>query len=290
MTRADAPVGQLRRLRTELRRQRERSELTQKDVADALDWSLSKVIRIEKGPVGISVTDVRALLQHYDVVDRDQVNNLVEMARASKKPAWWHEYRDVYRQQFWTFMGLEESAIRIRQFQSLVVPGLLQTVDYARFILTAASRKPADVVERRIEVRMGRQRLLRPSGPEMFFVIDESVLRRVIGSPDVMRAQLAELVRLAALPSVVLQVMPFRAGFHSGMRNSFSVFEMSDEENDFAMVIEGVYEDTLIEEATDETLEYVAIFKELEKVALTPAESVEFIKRVYNETGGGHVK
>jgi transcriptional regulator with XRE-family HTH domain len=284
MTRGDTPVGQLRRLRSELRRERERCEFTQKEVAEALDWSLSKIIRIERGPVGISVTDVRALLQHYEVTDKDRINDLVEMARAAKQPAWWHKYRDIYGHQFLTFLGLESSAIRIRQFQGLVVPGLLQTEDYAR-VMVGASHEEPERAKRGVGVRMERQRLRELDGLEMFFILDEAALRRMVGGPTVLHAQLVELVRLAALPNLTIQVVPFSVGMHKGMRSSFEIFELSEEDDDFAMVLESAVGDTLIEETTDEVRGYVAIFKELETVALAPAESVKFIERIIEEMG-----
>src|SRR4051794_7678193 len=130
--RAETPVAEHRKLRQALRHARDSLNLTQKEVAEALDWSTSKLIRIEKGTVGISVTDLKALLLHYRVTDLDEVDRMVAMVRASKMSAWWHEYRDAYSQDFITFLGLEASAVRIRQFQSVVAPGLLQTPGYIR--------------------------------------------------------------------------------------------------------------------------------------------------------------
>src|SRR5262249_29870558 len=122
----ETPLGEHRRLRLALRRARNTLKLTQHAGADAREWSTFEIIRIENGSVGISITDLRALLQYYRVTDASEVDRLVEMARASRKSAWWQEYRDHVPQQFVTFLGLEASAIRIRQFQGLVFPGLLQ--------------------------------------------------------------------------------------------------------------------------------------------------------------------
>ena len=279
MTRAGTPVAQLRRLRGVLRQQRETTGLTQREVADALDWSLSKLIRIEKGPVGISVTDLKALLLQYQITDADRVNELVDMARGARQPAWWDDYRDMAPPQFIRFLGLESSAIRLRQFQILVVPGLLQTPDYARTLIVPAEPVPGRV-DRWVQARMNRQKLIGPDGPEMFFVLDESVLQRSIGGPEVMRGQLLRLLELADQPNVTIQVVPFSAGMHEGMRSSFEIFQMSDAENDFAVLIEQPYQDTLIDETSDEVLEYVNIFMELEKVALSPDDSAQLIERV----------
>jgi transcriptional regulator with XRE-family HTH domain len=279
------PVAQLRRLRGVLRQEREAQGLTQKEVADALDWSTSKVIRIERGPVGISVTDLKALLLQYRVTDTNRVDQLVEMARAAKRPAWWQEYRDIYPSQFINFLGLEASSIRIRQFQSLLVPGLLQIPDYARALM-AATMTDAERIQRGVNVRMERQQLRTPDGPELFFILDESVLLRQIGDAEVMRDQLRQLVDLSAEPNITLQVLPFAAGIHRGMSSSFEIFELSDEENDFAVLIEQPYEDTLLDEPSEATRQYVNIFMEMEKIALPPDRSVELIERAITRIGG----
>ena len=129
-SRAETPLGEHRRLMVELRQARDGLKQTQREVAEALEWSTSKLIRIENGSVGISVTDLRALLLHYGVTEQVHVERLVGMARASKKSMWWHEFREYLPQQFATFLGLEASASTIRQFQGLLVPGLLQSQSY----------------------------------------------------------------------------------------------------------------------------------------------------------------
>jgi transcriptional regulator with XRE-family HTH domain len=265
-----------------LRQERDRLQLTQKDVADALDWSPSKLIRIENGTVGISITDLKALLLNYKVIDEDRVDELVAMARAGKEQAWWHKYRDNYGKQFLTFLGLESSAIRLRQFQSLAVPGILQTRDYAR-VLVSRGLADEEQIEIGVAVRLQRQKLLEPGGPESFFILDESVLRRRVGSPEIMRDQLNRLKELAALPNVTIQVVPFTAGRHRGLLGSFEIFELSDQEDDYALLLEQPYKDVLIEDSSEETREYVVIFRELAKIALSEDETVKFIDKVLAE-------
>jgi transcriptional regulator with XRE-family HTH domain len=279
MPSGDNPTSQLRRLRTELRQQRDALQLTQREVAEALDWSPSKLIRIERGPVGISVTDVRALLQHYQVGDQQRVDTLVAMARASKKPAWWHKYRDSSPAQFLTFLGLESSSVRLRQYQGLVIPGLLQHPDYIRAILASTDSDLA-THDRALEIRTTRQQLLAPDGPELLFVIDEAVLHRTMGTPEVMRTQLRLLIELQERPKLSIQVVPFSVGVHKGMKGSFTIFELSDEQNDYALQLEQPYEDRLIEDPSDETLEYVQIFRDLERIALSQADSTALIERL----------
>lgn len=275
----DNPTSQLRRLRTELRQRRDAVQLTQREVAEALDWSPSKLIRIERGPVGISVTDVRALLQHYRVTDEQQVETLVALARASKKPAWWHQFRDYHSAQFITFLGLEASSVRIQQYQGLVVPGLLQHPDYIRALMTRT-----DDVERIVTIRRNRQDLI-GDGPELSFVLDEAVLHRIVGSPAIMRTQLRWLAEQQDQPNVTIQVLPFSAGVHHGMQDSFTLLELSDEQDDYALLLEPASGDRLIEDTSDETREYVHIFQGLKRIALSPEESVALIKRVMATIG-----
>jgi transcriptional regulator with XRE-family HTH domain len=284
MPTGDTPVSNLRRLRGELRQQRDALQLTQKEVAEALDWSPSKLIRIERGPVGISVTDVRALLQHYRVTDTARVDALVDMARASKKPAWWHKYREFYSPQFISFIGLEASSTRVRQYQGLVVPGLLQQRDYGGALIGSRTSDPQRV-ERALDVRMSRQQLLERDGHESYFILDESVLYRMLGSPEVMRAQLRHLIELGSRPNVKIQVVPFSVGPHKGMKSSFELLEMSDSQDDYAVLLEAPYEDHLVEDTSEETREYVNIFLELQRIALSPADSVTLIERVIEATG-----
>lgn len=286
MPRGATPVSQLRRLRSELKVMRDAAGQTQKDVADALEWSSSKVIRIENGPVGISITDLKALLFHYKVTDDNRVDELLEMARASKQRAWWHKYKDVFSAKFLTFLGLESSAIRIRQFQQVLVPGLLQTPAYAKALMTSYG-EPSEQVERGVAVRMERQQILvTEDGPELCFVLEESVLHRLIGDESVMRAQLLHLKEMAVRSNVTIQVVPFTAGVHRGLQSSFEIFQLTEQEDDYAMVIELPYQDRLIEESNDETRDYVAVFSELEKVALSAEDSLALIDRVLDQLPG----
>ncbi|NUT46054.1 MAG: helix-turn-helix domain-containing protein [Saccharothrix sp.] len=278
MARVGTPVSQHRRLRAELRQARERAGLTQQGVADALEWSVSKLIRIENGSVGVSITDLKALLLHYGVTDADEVAELVELARGSKQSAWWHAYKNQVSQQFLTFLGLEASAIRVRQFQGILVPGLLQAKGYAS-VLAAAGGENEEAVNRNLQIRLKRQEMITEDGPEAFFILDESILHRQIGSPEVMREQLLKLKALTEHPKLTIQVLPFSAGVHKGMVGSFEIFELSDQPDDYALVLEGPYKDVLHANPSEETKEYVRIFFELEKIARPAEETASLIDR-----------
>ena len=282
-SRGETPLLELRRLRGRLKRARESLKLTQRDVAEALDWSTSKLIRIENGPVGISVTDLKALLLHYNIIDKADVDQLVEMARASKKSAWWQKYRHQITPQFQTFLGLEGSAVRIRQYQNLVVPGLLQAGGYITE-LVAFGAGDADVVQANLEIRLRRQEFItEDNAPESFFILDESVLYRQIGDAAVMKEQLLKVKELATYPNISVQIMPFSAGVHMGMKGSFELLELSEEPDDYALLLEHPYKDQLIPDPTGETREFVQYFFDLEKVALPASETPRVIDKRLEE-------
>ncbi|MGA6164754.1 helix-turn-helix domain-containing protein [Amycolatopsis magusensis] len=268
-----------------LRQERDSKGYTQRDVADALDWSPSKLIRIEKGTVGISVTDLKALLLHYDITERDRVDQLVDMVKAGRKPAWWHQYRDVYPQQFINFIGLESSSIRIRQFQGLIVPGTLQTPEYAAAIMRAYGSQESRI-ERGVEVRMQRrEELLRSGGPELSYIIDESALLRQVGNAGVMAGQVRQLMELSAYKQMHIQVMPFSAGPNSAMVSSFIVLELSEEQDDYAMMLETPDGNVLIEEPNEQTKRYMKFFTELRDKALSEDDTQVFLDELLGRLG-----
>lgn len=287
MPQPETPVTQQRRLRAELKRAREQSGMTQREVAEALDWSPSKVIRIETGAVIISTSDLMALLPHYGITDRKRIDTLVEVARASRKQAWWDEYRPYYDQQFLTFLGYEASTIRLRAFQALLVPGLLQTKAYSEAVIRAYT-DDLEVISRGVEVRAKRQQILDlKSGPELFFVLDEAVLHRWVGGANVMREQLLRLEELDQRPNINIQVVPFTAGAHSGMRGAFTIFEFPFEEEDYALLLEHPDGDVLIQNNPDVASTYVETFFELEAVAAPKGEINKITRPIIESLPGG---
>ncbi|MFC4857226.1 helix-turn-helix domain-containing protein [Actinophytocola glycyrrhizae] len=278
MAQVETPITQQRRLRAELKRAREQSGMTQKDVAVLLDWSPSKVIRIETGAAIISTSDLQALLPHYGITDRKRIDELVEVARASRKQAWWDEYRGVYDQQFLTFLGYEASTIRLRSYQALLIPGLLQTSAYTNAILRAYTDDEEAIV-RGAQVRGKRQHVLEPGkGPEMFFVLDEAALHRWVGGSEVMREQLLWLEELNKRPNIQIQVVPFTVGAHPGMRGAFTIFEFPFEDEDFALLLEHPDGDVLIQNKPDIASTYVETFFDLEAIA-TPKGDLSAVLR-----------
>ncbi len=266
------PVVQQRRLRGELRKARELAKLTQAQVADEMDWSVSKVIRIETGAVGLAITDLRALLQLYKVEDREVVDALVEMGKASRKRAWWDHFREFIGETMIKFIGLESSASILRQYQDDVVPGLLQTASYARAI--QGFYNDPETVEKKIEVRIKRQEILNPDNPtKFFFIVDESVLYRKIGGAEVLREQLERLREFNRQENVTIQILPFSLGMHIGMKlGSFSVLEFPGDAQDDIAATEVPSVGLVMEDKLDQVSEYVEAFLQLEELSQPPDE------------------
>jgi transcriptional regulator with XRE-family HTH domain len=221
------PAAMRRRLRVELKRLRTEAGITQREVAEALDWSPSKIIRIESGQVGITVTDLKALVGHYGLDDDGRLASLTELARGSKRQPF-VEYRDVLTAETVKFHGYESSASRIRQAQPTLVPGIVQTEEYTRALLEGYGRAPKGI-DRVIESRRERQEVLeRDSAPQLHMILDEAILRRVVGGPGVMRNQLQHLLELARRPTITIQVVPFDAGAYEALRGPFVLLEFPE--------------------------------------------------------------
>jgi len=278
------PVVQQRKLLSELRQAREGLKLTQESVAEALDWSTSKVIRIEQGKSGISVTDLKALLLHYGITEPARVDELVDLARATKRPAWMTKYRGLPKG-LAHFIELESVAIRCRYVQTLLIPGMLQTRTYATAVSAAGGEEPEDA-RRGIDVRMHRQNLIGPDGPDMFFIIDESALHRLVGGAEVMREQLDHIKRLASTDQMSVQIVPFSAGLHPAMRGSFSILEISEDEEDYSLFLEELYGSSLLQDDSEAVRKYLTHFFQLEKFALPASETSRVIDERLKHLGG----
>ncbi|WP_067793447.1 helix-turn-helix domain-containing protein [Actinomadura formosensis] len=270
-----------RRLRVELRKARDEAALTQEQVAENLDWSLSKVIRIESGSVGVSTTDLKALLSLYAVSDA-RTAELVELARQARQRTWWSGYRKIISQQYYDLIGYESGAGIIRQYENLVIPGLLQTSEYAReYIGRLIEPDRAGNVEMLVELRMRRQEILeRDEPPQLFFVLDESVVRRMIGGPQAMRHQLRRLIDLANLPNITIEIVPFSAGVNPGLNGSFTILEFSAPEDEDVLYLENPQSMRVTRDRPDAVVSYREDFEELRRVSLHPEGSAVLLNRL----------
>jgi len=277
------PQVHRRRLGARLKRIREQTPLTQQQVTTALEWSLSKLVRIEMGAVGISATDLRALLRQYGVTDEQQLRPLLDDAREGRRTTWWHRFGDL-PPQFISFLAYESSATLIRQYQGLVIPGLLQTEDYAWAVLGAIIEP--ERVSTLVELRRKRQELLeRPDEPRLFFILDEGVIRRRVGGVEVMLAQLQHLKELGRRPNITIRILPFEVGQHAGLKGSFVVLEVGD---DYPVVyLENSAGDILSRDDPNEASKYVSSFLQLEAVATAENSLDDFLDGVIAEMKAG---
>jgi hypothetical protein len=275
------PAVQRRRLRMVLRGARTAANLTQKRAASELSWSTSKLMRIESGATCVTVTDLRALLRLYAISDQVRIDELIEMARIARYRHW-TTYRKILTPEFTVYLGYENAAATIRTFQPIVVPGVLQTEAYAEAILRLFTGHGDEaLLQKRLDARLTRQRLLfgRDPAPEMTFVLDETVLRRRVGSRQVMAAQLDHLMSLALCPNIHMRVLSLDAGEHRGLLGPFVVLEFADSADDDVLWIEG-WSEAVVREGPDSAAMYKVIFAEMEAIAAPESQFAEIVQAI----------
>jgi transcriptional regulator with XRE-family HTH domain len=283
----DDPAILRRRLRVELKKARHAAGMTQRDVAEELDWSPSKIIRIESGSVSVSTTDLKALLDCYRVTDQGVVEDLTRMARGAKRPDRWAAYKDLMSPEGVRFLGYESSASVIQSCQILVVPGLLQTEEYASAFLRDAHRKSVAEIDDLVKLRAVRQELLeRQNPPEMTFLIDEAAIRRVVGGPSVMKRQLRHLVEVNQLPHVTVQIVPFPNGAHPGMRGPFVYMEFPLEEDGDVVFLEGA-EDRILHDDPEDVARYAEYFLDIQNKAASGDELESYVETAIEKLPSG---
>jgi hypothetical protein len=206
---------------------------------------------------------------------------MMKLARESKLQGWWQSYDLNYA----TYVGLEAEAVAISDFQSSVVPGLLQTADYARAGHEAyLPRLSNEQIEMQIQAKLTRQSLLTQANPPAFrAVLDEAALRRVVGGPRVMRKQLDRLLEVARLPNVTLQIIPFTVGYHPGLESNFNILELPKPTPSIVFV-EGLVGSMYLERAED-LKRYQEVFKRLQTVALSPKDTIDAIAKIWTHSG-----
>ncbi|MFI9345673.1 helix-turn-helix domain-containing protein [Streptomyces sp. NPDC052773] len=275
------PAVRRRKLGAELRALRTGAGLTSGEAARLVGWHQSKVSRIETGASGVKPADVRLLLDAYGVSDPQLRELLLVLAGSGcgqGRDHWWHAYRGVLPPTYRDFISLESQASGMRTLETSVVPGLLQTPEYARAVTRAAVEGlDEDRLDTLVEVRLARQDVLRSQPPlRLSAVLDEAVLRREVGGPDVMEDQLLRLMEAARLPQVGLQVLPFAAGAHIGVTGPFVIFSFSNT-SDLDVVVLDHLTSSLYLERKEDVGAYTEAFDALRRHALSPEESLEYI-------------
>jgi transcriptional regulator with XRE-family HTH domain len=265
------PTLRKRELGFLLRRYRTEQGLSVEDVTARLLFSPTKLSRLETGRAGASPRDIRDLCDLYRITDTDERQRLMALAREGKQRAWWQGYALPYA----TYVGLEAEATSISDYHSDIIAGLLQVESYAREIFNVAE-PPLDeaTIEQRVAARRRRQALLsQDSGPLFHFVLDEGALRRPVGGPTVMQAQMHQIIESARFPRVTFQVIPLNVGAHPGMDSNFAILEFAESMVNDVVYVEGLIGNLYLESAS-ELGRYKHIFTRLRSIALSPDDTI----------------
>ncbi len=288
-----------RKLRSILRQLRESSGRTQSATAEEMSWSVSKLIRIESGSVTISVNDLRALLRYYDVTDEERIENLVALARLARRHSWLSAYKDVATEEYLAYLAYEEMAVRSHNFQPVLVPGLLQTEEYAAEIMrTIRGPKIPSRLEKLVELRLSRQDKVfsRLDNLDLYFLLDESVVRRPVGGADIMRRQLRWLLEVGERDNLTIRIIPFAVGFYRSIRVPFVVLEFPQPEDQAVLYLEYPQREHIVREdapavdgeaGSGPTLPptYLEIFAELQHFT-SPQETKEILQDALEDLDG----
>src|ERR1022692_3762953 len=271
-------------LGAQLRRLRETRRITLEQAAAVIRASASKMSRLETGRVGFKDRDIIDLLTFYGVSDLQQRNTLRDLARNASTQGWWHDYSDILPTWFQAYVALEEAAIGIRAYEIQFVPGLLQTEEYARAVALLGHPSPqAEDIERRVGLRMTRQAVLSRAGPpHLWAVLDEAVLRRPVGRPGVMRAQLKHLLEAAERSNVTVQVIPFQVGGHAAAGGPFNILRFAEPDLPDVVYLEQLTSAIYLDKR--ETVEhYLTIMERLCLEALPAERSTKVIEAIAAE-------
>lgn len=265
-------------LGAQLRRLRESKGISREDAGYSIRASESKISRMELGRVSFKERDVADLLTLYGVADEAERHAMLGLVREANAAGWWHGYGEVMPTWFQTYVGLEESAALIRTFEVQFVHGLLQTEDYIRAVIRLGHPEAAEPwVERRVGLRLERQKLLvSERAPHFVCVMDEGALRRPFGEPGAMRDQVRHILETAEAPNVDVHVLPFSSGGHAAGGGAFTLLSFPESDLPDLVYLEQLT-GALYVDKHDEVVEYTKAMDALDRIALTPGQSVEWL-------------
>lgn len=279
MSTRTSPTVKRRRIAAELRRLRAASGMSAEEAGKAVGLSKSAISRIENAESTGQVATIAALMRLYGVAEAD-IEPIAEIARQARKRGWWQRWNDVLPDWFDTYVGLESEASHISEYEVQLVPGLLQTADYARAVIKAEHPDAtSEEIERRVELRLHRQDMDDP--PKLWIVLDEAVLHRLVGSRQIMRAQLKRVLDVSAQPGNDIQVLPFDVGEHGSMGSSFCILRFPDAHDAPCAYLETRAGSLYLEEV-DEVQRYAELFDHLRATALGVRRSEEMISAAIN--------
>ncbi|WP_459024870.1 helix-turn-helix domain-containing protein [Pseudonocardia sp. DLS-67] len=266
-----------------LRRKREAVGITRERAGEAIRASPAKISRLELGRVGFKERDVADLLTCYGVRDPAERAQFLDLARQANTPGWWHRYSDLLPSWFETYLGLEQASSVIRNYELQFVPGLLQTRDYARAVTMLGHTDPVEV-ERRVELRMLRQKLLTgPNAPTLWAVVDEAALRRSLMGPEQSRAQLTHLIEMNELPNISLQVAPFSYGGHAAAGGPFAILRFAEPDLPDIVYLEQLTSALYLDKRSD-VEHYAAVMDRLCAQVEQPDRTEEILTRIRADT------
>ena len=278
------PIALRMLLGAHLRRLREAQGVSREEAGWEIRASESKISRMELGRVSFKERDVDDLLTLYEVDDDQERDRLLSLAREANHPGWWHRFGDVLPSWFQSYLGMEAAAALIRNYEVQLIPGLLQTPEYARAVMMLShGRAHPDELDRRINLRAGRQQVLhRDSPPQLWAVVDEAALRRPLGGAEVTRGQIEALIDATKLPHVRLQVVPFSVGGHAAAGGAFSILRFPEPDLSDVVYVEQLTSALYLDKRED-VEQYAAVMESLSITALTPTDSVEFLRKLARE-------
>lgn len=273
---AGSPSMRRRRVAGELRRLREESELSADEVATRLSWPASKVSRIENRKAGVSQQDLRKLLDLFGATDQSYRDELEQIRRRASERGWWENFGPAVSSEYANLIMLEDESQAIRSYGSELVPGLLQTPDYARAISRVGHPSgTAKEIDRRVEVRMERQEMLarsNPRQPRLHVILNEAVLARRIGGPNVMADQIRHLMKDREGANISVRILPFTAGEHAALTGQFSLLTLRDEDKPVFVHIEGATSSLTLEKA-DQVQPYEEMWESIADKAISADDS-----------------
>jgi hypothetical protein len=272
-----SPTVRRRRLGVELRRLRDAAGFTCEQAGARLDFSASKVSRMETARVPVRVVDIQAMCRLYGASE-ETAASLTALARESKQQGWWHSFDDVLPDWFATYVGLEPEAAAIRTYEIHVVPGLLQTEMYTEALLECSDLATKEKRERIAAVRRNRQNILSAETPPHYWaVLCEEALHRQVGGPEIMRDQLTHLVTMSEIPHVTVQIIPYGQGAHPAMVTPFVVFTFRERSDSDVIYLEYLGGGLYLEKP-EEVERFRLSFDHLVASANPPRQSAEMIK------------
>ncbi|WP_203965046.1 helix-turn-helix domain-containing protein [Actinocatenispora thailandica] len=276
-----------------LKELRDRSGKDLKEVSTAVERTSTWLSRAERAEMTPGPNDLKALLVYYGLdPESAQVQAIQSVAKLARgRGGWWHSYSDYMPKEFGNFVGLETAASLLREYEDSLVPGLLQTDDYAQAVLLAGQRAPTEAdIREKLAVRAHRQRLLDVDDPpELRVVLDEGSIRREVGGADVMRGQVDHLLDMSRRSNIKIQVLPFRSGAHPGLDGPFTIIDFPPPPEGYPDTAQPrlIYIESMMNawylEKPEEIIAYDNAWDDIRSLALTPSDSVELLRRIADD-------